>query len=88
MKTTLEEKRKELHLIPLPNMDFNKSNKITVVDLIAICRCHMVLSRLDCQTRAKLYTAIQNQNSYVQKAIDIGVEMAIGGGLVKYAKFW
>jgi hypothetical protein len=67
-------------------MDFNKLNMITVVDLTVICRCHMTLSRLDCQTRASLYTAIQNQIFLVQDAIDDDVEKAIQGGFVKHKK--
>jgi hypothetical protein len=67
-------------------MDVNNFNKITVIDLTAICRSHMKLSRLDCQTRASIYTAIQKQHIVVQEAIDVGVETAVQGGFVKHGK--
>ena len=67
-------------------MDVNKLRKITVVNLTAICRAHMTLSRLDCQTRASLYAAILNQQASVQEAINAGADMAIRSGLVKHGK--
>ena len=67
-------------------MDVNDFNKITVVNLTAICRSHMMLSRLDCQTRASLYIAIQKQSTLVQEAIGVGVQTAICSGFVKHGK--
>jgi hypothetical protein len=67
-------------------MDIKKFSKITVVNLTAICRVHMMLSRLDCQTRASLYAAIMNQQASVQEAINAGADMAIRSGLVKHGK--
>ena len=46
----------------------------------------MTLSRLDCQTRGSLYSAIQIQPTFVQEAINVGVESAIQSGLVKHGK--
>jgi hypothetical protein len=67
-------------------MDLNELNKITVVELTAICRCHIALSRLDCRTRASLYAAVQEQNPLVRDAINVDVEKAIQSGFVKYKK--
>jgi hypothetical protein len=67
-------------------MDIKKFNKMTVIDLTAICRPHMMLTRLDRQTRASLYAAIQKQHTLVQEVIDVGVEMAIRDGIVKHGK--
>ena len=64
----------------------NRLNEISVVKLAAICRSHMMLSHLDCRTRASLYAAIHKQDSVVQEAIDVGVELAIQSGLVKYGR--
>ena len=79
-------KRKKNPLIFFATMDINKFNKMTVFDLTAICRPHMMLSRLDRQTRASLYAAIQKQHTLVQEAIDVGVETAIHNGFVKHGK--
>lgn len=46
----------------------------------------MALSRLDCQTRGSLYSAIQKQPTDIQEAINVGVETAIRSGIVKYGK--
>ena len=67
-------------------MDLNKLSKITVVNLTAICRSYMTLSRLDCQTKGSLYAAIRNQTTIVQEAINEGVERAIRSGIVKNRK--
>ena len=67
-------------------MDLNKLSRITVANLTAICRTYMTLSRLDCQTRGSLYSAIQIQPTFVQEAINVGVERAIQSGLVKHGK--
>ena len=67
-------------------MDINKLRKITIINLTAICRAHMTLSRLDCQMRASLYAAILNQQASVQEAINAGADMTIRSGLVKHGK--
>ena len=67
-------------------MNFNKLAKISVFDLTAICRSHMHMSRLDCQTRVNLHSAIRNQPISVQEAIEVDVDLAIQKGLVKYGR--
>ena len=67
-------------------MNFNKLAKISVFDLTAICRSHMHLSRLDCQTRVNLHSAIRNQPISVQEAIEVDVDLAIQKGLVEFGR--
>jgi hypothetical protein len=83
-------KRDETHywlpiiiLIP-PTMEVNMVEKISVVNLIDICKRHMQLSRIDRQTKALLYSAISNQDSNFQESISKDVSNAIQSGLVKY----
>lgn len=67
-------------------MELNKLDRITVANLIGICQRHVLLSRLDRQTRASLYDAISRQPITVQQTINIEANNAIEAGLTKYRK--
>jgi len=67
-------------------MDVDKLNKITVANLIEICRRRMQLSRLDRQTRGNLNSAISRQHITVQESINADASNAIQSGLTKIRK--
>lgn len=66
--------------------DTNNLEKISVSNLTDICRTYMQLSRLDCQSRASLYSAIFGQPIMVQESISAEVNSAIQNGHVKYER--
>ena len=72
------------HLSSNTLMDVNKLGKISVTSLVDICRRQMRMSRLDCQSRASIYSAISGQDTIVQESINTAVNNAIQSGLVKY----
>ena len=66
--------------------DTDNLGKISVVNLTKICRHHIQLSRLDCRTRASLYSAILGQPTTVQEIIVAEVNGVIKNGSVKYGR--
>ena len=67
-------------------MDVDKLGQITVSCLIDISKWHMQLLHLDCQLRARLYSAISCQNADIQVLINEDISKAIACGLRKYGK--
>lgn len=67
-------------------MDVDKLEKITLANLMNICRQYMQLSHLDRRTRANLYNAISGQLPNIQDAINVDVCNIIQCGIVKFGK--
>lgn len=64
-------------------VDYDKLSKITVKNLIGICKSHFPLTRLDRTSKADVFNAISRQSIAVQQAIIAEADNAIKEGFLK-----